>query len=71
MVVHKMFRLLVAFVPLTHAVDSVDFPVCDANSPTTFFFVVVVGELTSHTGNSTESMAWVNGTNATNSQHVL
>ena len=35
-----MFWLLVAFVALTHAVDSVDFPVCDINSPTTKNFVV-------------------------------
>ena len=35
-----MLWLLVAFVALTHAVDSVEFPVCDVNSPTTKNFVV-------------------------------
>ena len=38
--IHKMFWLLAAFVALTHAVDSIDFPVCDANSPRTKNFVV-------------------------------
>ena len=38
--VHKIFWLLIAFVALTHTVDSVEFPVCDANSPTTKKFVV-------------------------------
>ena len=38
--VHKIFWLLIVFVALTHTVDSVEFPVCDANSPTTKKFVV-------------------------------